>query len=177
MLGVGVRDTTMVTERSDSSAGPLKIGARDGHTINLGSLGVRFMIYDVDSGGGFSLVEHPIPARHLAAPVHRHSREDEYSYVVEGRLGALLGDDEVYADVGDLVVKPRHQWHTFWNAGDSLCRILEIISPAGFEHYFEDLAQDVAQRARVQQSYGLESDLDSTRRLCERLGLRFPGIS
>jgi mannose-6-phosphate isomerase-like protein (cupin superfamily) len=167
----------VVTERSESSQGPRKIGARDGTTINLGSLGVRFMIYDVDSGGGFSLVEHPIPPRHLAAPLPRHSREDEYSYVIEGHLGALLGDDEVYAGVGDLVVKPRHQWHTFWNAGDSLCRILKIISPAGLEHYFEELAENVAERARAQQSYGLESDLDCTRRLCERLGLRFPGIN
>ena len=33
--------------------------------------------------------------RALAAPLHRHTREDEYSYVLEGRMGALLGDDVV----------------------------------------------------------------------------------
>ena len=58
------------------------------------------------------------PPRHLAAPWHRHTREDEYSYVLEGRLGAQLGDDVVYAEAGDLAFKPREQWHTFWNAGD-----------------------------------------------------------
>src|SRR5215470_583028 len=77
--------------------------------------------------------------RHLAAPLHRHNREDEYSFVLEGRMGALLGDDVVEAGPGDLVYKPRGQWHTFWNAGDSECRILEIISPAGFEKFFEEL--------------------------------------
>ena len=109
--------------------------------IDLGACGVRFMVWGDESGGGFSLVEHPIPPRHLAAPLHRHTREDEYSFVLEGRLGASLGDQVVYADPGDLVFKPRDQWHTFWNAGDSVCRILEIISPAGFEHYFEDVIE------------------------------------
>ena len=54
--------------------------------------------------------------------------EDEHSYVLEGRMGAQLGDEVVYAEVGYLVFKPSDQWHTFWNAGDEPCRILEIIS-------------------------------------------------
>jgi mannose-6-phosphate isomerase-like protein (cupin superfamily) len=89
--------------------------------------------------GGFSLVEHPMSARALAAPLHRHLREDEYSYVLEGQVGALLGDEVLVAGPGDLVFKPRNQWHTFWNAGDEPARILEIISPAGFERFFEEL--------------------------------------
>ena len=89
------------------------------------------MVWSEESGGGFSLVEHPIPPRTLVAPLHRHANEDEYSYVLEGRMGAQLGDDVVYAEKGDLVFKPRGQWHTFWNAGDEPCRILEIISPEG----------------------------------------------
>ena len=55
-------------------------------------------------------------------------------------MGALLGDDVVEAGPGDLVYKPRGQWHTFWNAGDEPARILEIISPAGFEQFFAELA-------------------------------------
>ena len=54
-------------------------------------------------------------------------------------MGALLGDDVVYAEAGDLVHKPRDQWHTFWNAGDEPCRILEIIAPGGFENFFDEL--------------------------------------
>ena len=87
----------------------------------------------------FSLVEHPMSARALAAPLHRHTREDEYSYVLEGSVGALLGDDVVIGKPGDLIFKPRDQWHTFWNAGDEPARILEIISPAGFERFFAEL--------------------------------------
>src|SRR3954452_9247408 len=109
---------------------------RDGF---LGSIGVRFLIDGVETGGGFSLVEHPMSPRALAAPLHLHTREDEYSFVLEGRMGALLGDEVVEAGPGDLVFKPRNQWHTFWNAGDEPCRILEIIAPAGFERFFEEL--------------------------------------
>src|ERR671917_1939855 len=113
-----------VEERSE---GPRILGPNDGKAVDLGSVGVRFMVWSEESGGGFSLVEHPIPPRTLAAPLHRHTNEDEYSYVLEGRMGALLGDEVVYAEKGDLVFKPRDQWHTFWNAGDQPCRILEII--------------------------------------------------
>ena len=152
---------------------PRIIRPHDGKMIDLGACGVRFMVWGEESGGGFSLVEHPIPPRHLAAPLHRHSREDEYSFVLEGRLGASLGDQVVYANTGDLVFKPRDQWHTFWNAGDSVCRILEIISPAGFEHYFEDVIEGpegVDWGAR----YGTETDPSGTSRIREQFNLVFP---
>src|SRR5213592_3203350 len=115
------------------------VGPRDGKLGKLGGIGVRFMLDGRESGGGFALVEHPMEPRALAAPMHRHSREDEYSFVLEGRVGADLGGEIVYGEVGDLIFKPRGQWHTFWNAGDEPARLLEIISPAGFERYFEEL--------------------------------------
>jgi mannose-6-phosphate isomerase-like protein (cupin superfamily) len=164
-----------------TSAAPKIVGPRDGKAGSLGSIGVRFMIDTEEThAGGFSLVEHPMPPRHLAAPLHRHSREDEYSYVLEGRMGALLGDDVVYAEAGDLVHKPRNQWHTFWNAGDEPCRILEIIAPGGFEKYFDELVdagpaalQDAAWMADLQARYGIDLDFESIPALCERFGLTF----
>jgi len=160
------------------------LGPEDGKAGMLGSMGVRFMVDGAESGGGFSLVEHPMGPRVLGAPLHRHSREDEYSYVLEGRVGALLGDEVVFGEVGDLIFKPRGQWHSFWNAGDAPARILEIISPAGFEKYFDELVdmriagppnpdalRDLAAR------YGLEMNLASIPDLVERFGLRIPGKS
>src|SRR5512132_3527353 len=116
------------------------LGPADGKAGFLGSIGVRVMVDGETTGRGFSLVEHPMSSRALAAPLHRHNREDEYSYVLEGKMGALLGDEVLVAEPGDLVFKPRNQWHTFWNAGDERCRILEIIAPAGFERFFEELS-------------------------------------
>src|ERR1700716_2081107 len=116
--------TSTPPQRFDGSQGPRKIGPNDGPSVDLESVGVRFMAWSEETGGGFSLVEHPIPPLTLVAPLHKHSREDEYSYVLEGRMGARLGEDTVYADAGELVFKPRGQWHTFWNAADGPCRIL-----------------------------------------------------
>ncbi|HST55506.1 MAG TPA: cupin domain-containing protein [Solirubrobacteraceae bacterium] len=133
------------------------------------------------SDGGFSLVEHPMSARALAAPLHRHTSEDEYSYVLEGRMGALLGEDVLEAGPGDLVLKPRGEWHTFWNAGDEPCRILEIIAPAGFERFFAELVDlggvakaDPALLGALCERYALELDPSSVPALIERFGVRFP---
>ena len=111
---------------------------------------------------------------------HRHSREDEYSFVLEGRMGADLGGEIVYAETGDLIFKPRGQWHAFWNAGDRPARILEIISPAGFEKFFDkvtDLAArgelDPARMATLAAEYGTEVDLNSVPGLVAAHGVRF----
>src|SRR5215469_14897337 len=56
----------------------------DCKSYQLGFTGVRFMIDRNDSNGRFSLVEHPMESRALAAPLHRHRNEDEYSFVIEG---------------------------------------------------------------------------------------------
>jgi mannose-6-phosphate isomerase-like protein (cupin superfamily) len=154
------------------------VGPGDGKTVQLGSIGCRFMIGTAESGGGFSLVEHPMPPRRLAAPLHRHSREDEYSFVLEGRLGALLGDEVVYGEVGDLVFKPRDQWHTFWNAGDEPARILEIISPGGFEKFFDEMGTAVQTGelspellGDLSERYGIDFQPESVPGLCEKYGL------
>jgi quercetin dioxygenase-like cupin family protein len=157
---------------------PRVVGPDDGDLGWLASIGVRFMISSEDSGGGFSLVEHPMPPRALAAPLHRHSREDEYSFVLEGRVGALLGKQLIEGGPGDLIFKPRDQWHTFWNAGEEPARILEIISPSGFERYFRemvDLAPDAPPetRAEIASRYGLEVDPSTIPDLVERYGLRW----
>jgi mannose-6-phosphate isomerase-like protein (cupin superfamily) len=158
---------------------PRIISPTDGVEGFLGSIGVRFMIDGAETAERFSLVEHPMSPRALAAPLHLHNREDEYSFVLEGRMGALLGDDVVEAGPGDLVFKPRNQWHTFWNAGDEPCRILEMIAPAGFEHFFRELdglggalKADPAELAALNERYGLEMQPETVPELLERFGLQ-----
>jgi quercetin dioxygenase-like cupin family protein len=158
------------------------VGPRDGVSGFLGSIGVRFMIDGLEAGSRFSLVEHPMSGRALAAPLHKHTREDEYSFVLEGQVGALLGEEVLIGSPGDLIFKPRNQWHTFWNAGDQPARILEIISPAGFEEFFRELV-DLGGVTQIQpqtfaglcERYGLEMKPDTVPGLLERFDLRFPG--
>ncbi len=158
------------------------LGPCDGKAGFLGTIGVRFMIDGALSGGGFSLVEHPMSSRALAAPLHRHTREDEYSFVLEGQVGALLGEEVLIGKPGDLIFKPRNQWHTFWNAGEQPARILEIISPAGFEKFFRELVDlggvtnvNPQQLTQLCERYKLDMDLGSIPSLVERFRLRFPG--
>ena len=150
-----------------------------GKSFDFGGLGVNWKLDGPLSGGRFSVVHHPIAPHALAAPLHHHENEDEYSYVIEGVLGALLGEEVVTAGAGSWVIKRRRQWHTFWNPGDVPCRIIEVISPAGFENYFREVAAawgDLEQFARINEKYSLRMDFESVPRLCQRFGLTFPKL-
>ena len=152
----------------------------EGDQFDFGGLGVCWKIFGNQTGGAFSIVHHPIAPRALAAPLHRHRNEDEYSYVLKGRLGALLGDEVVSAPPGSWVFKPRRQWHTFWNeSADESCEIIEIISPGGFEHYFREVADNwgnLEKFAEINAAYDLEMDFESVPDLCARFALTFPEL-
>jgi uncharacterized cupin superfamily protein len=138
----------------------------------------RFMIGGDDAGGRFALVEHTIAPGALAAPMHLHSKEDEFTYVLTGTFAAVLGSHEIQAGPGDLVFKPRGQWHTFWNPGDVPTRVLEIISPAGLEEFFRlvdapEAEQDPEKISEMAARIGCNVDQAATAALVERHGLRF----
>ena len=153
----------------------------EGETVWLRKLGIRFMIGGEQTQGNFALVEHPIKPRDIAAPMHTHRHEDEYTYVLEGEIGIQIGEEILVVREGDLVFKPRGVPHAFWNATDTLARALEIISPAGFERYFAELVPlfppvnqgplDAEAVGAVRAKYGLEMDMSSIPVLAERHGL------
>jgi quercetin dioxygenase-like cupin family protein len=149
-------------------------------TADLPGLKNRYVIESAETDGRFALIEHTIPPRTLAAPIHTHEREDEYSYVLSGRMGAQIGDETIEAGPGELVRKPRGVPHAFWNAHYEECVLLELISPGGFAEYFSDLAPllsgdgppDFAKLAEIQRRYGLTMDMASREPLTERHGLQ-----
>jgi uncharacterized cupin superfamily protein len=96
-------------------------------------------------------------------PPHLHTREDEYSIVTEGEIGFRSGDREVVLGPGGYITKPRGEMHAMWNAGQTPARMIEIISPAGFECFFRDVVDLAAAGppafddvAALAASYGLE---------------------
>ncbi len=135
----------------------------------------RFLIDSKDWGGGFALVEHLLAPRSIAAPVHIHTREDEFSFVLEGRVSIKAGEEEIEAEVGDLVFKPRGEWHTFWNATDEPARLLEIISPGGLEEMFRivDTATDDVDLGPLVEPFGCSADMEATAPIMEKHGLTF----
>ena len=162
-----------------ATATQLNVRADEGERADFPRLGNRYVLRGDSSEGRFALIEHTIPPRALAAPMHAHEREDEYSFVLAGRLGAQIGDEVVEAGPGELVLKPRGIPHAFWNPGDEETRVLEIISPAGFEQYFADLAPELARPrepdlqalAEIRARYGLTTDIASREPLIKKHGL------
>ncbi len=157
------------------------IPAGEGKSIWLGppnTIGVDYKLDEQQTGGSFSLIEHPIGAGILAPP-HIHTREDEFSYVLEGEIGARIGDEVVHATAGCYVMKPRNIWHTFWNPGRRPARIIEIISPSGFEKFFEELAAMTQEGpptpealGRLASMYGLTFSMDWVPELKAKYGLK-----
>ena len=135
----------------------------------------RFLIDSKEWGGGFALVEHLLAPRSIAAPMHRHTNEDEFSFILEGRISYHAAGEELEATVGDLVFKPRGEWHTFWNAADEPARVLEMISPGGLEEAFRiiDTASSELDLGPVIEPYGCEGDMEATMPIMEKYGLTF----
>jgi len=113
--------------------------AGEGGSGNLGTIGVDFKFWGDDTGGAVSVVEHPFPVGSLVPP-HLHTLEDEYSIVTEGAIGFRSGDREVVLEAGGYITKPRGEMHAMWNAGSTPARMIEIISPSGFENFFKELS-------------------------------------
>lgn len=148
----------------------------EGRSVSLGGMEVVFKVSGAETGGAFAVVEHPIEPGRLVPP-HVHLHEDEYSYVLEGTIGARVGDREVVAGPGSYVIKPRGLMHTFWNAGPGPARLLEVIAPAGFEAYFIELAEagDPGRRQELATKYGVTYSSEWVAELVSRHRLKLLG--
>lgn len=126
-------------------------------------VGVVFKIDGEDTGGALSIVEHPFAVGALVPP-HIHALEDEYSIVLEGEIGFRSEDHEVVLGAGGYIIKPRGEVHAMWNAGSTPARMIEVISPAGFERFFREF---------VEMSAAGRPSREEIRRLGERYELPF----
>lgn len=159
---------------------PVHVAAREGRTIQIGGFGIIYKIHSGDSGDSVSVVEHTLAPGLLAAPMHRHGNEDELSYVLEGEITIQQGEVITTAGPGSYVLKPRGIFHTFWNAGATTARLIEVITPGGFERYFAELEPlissagppDMGAIVALAARYGLEFDLGSVPRLVQQHGVR-----
>lgn len=135
----------------------------------------RFLVDSKDWGGRLAVVEHLLAPHSIAAPLHRHTLEDEFSLVVEGNIWYHAAGEEYVAGEGDFVFKPRGEWHTFWNAADSPARVLELISPGGLEEAFRIIGttgEDV-DLGPIVEPFGCQGDFEATQPIIEKYGLTF----
>lgn len=149
----------------------LVIPPEGGETVWLKGLGARYLVTGQQTGGRFAVVVHPIKPRALASPMHTHAREDEISLVIAGRVGVQIGDRVVVAEPGAVIFKPRGIPHAFWNESEEEAKVLEMITPAGFDAYFREMAAlyadsttgrpDPQRAAALYARYGLDLDVES----------------
>ncbi len=138
------------------------VGSGEGRKGDLGAITVDFKLWGADTGGALAIVEHEFPPGALVPP-HIHTREDEYSIVTHGLIGFRSGDREAILGPGGYISKPRGEAHAMWNAGSQPARMIEVISPAGFELFFRavvDLLEsgdaDPERGAALAAEHGLE---------------------
>jgi mannose-6-phosphate isomerase-like protein (cupin superfamily) len=167
-----------MTEHTSKSAAKL-LKATDGPILDgVGGVRNRFLIDGSETDHRFAVVQHLIAPHSLAAPMHRHHDEDEYTFVLGGRIGAVSNGIELFAEAGDLLFKPRGEWHTFFNADDEPASMLELISPGGIETLFRSFGsleepltpEGLAERAAP---YHCDADFEATMPLLGRYGLSF----
>jgi quercetin dioxygenase-like cupin family protein len=122
-----------------------------------------------DTDGQLTIVEVTEPPG-AQAPLHVHHREDEGFWILEGDVTFHVGDVTIEARAGDFAWGPRDVPHRY-TVGPDGCRMLFILTPAGFEGLVRDMSEPAAERtippasdeapdmervARVAQAYGCE---------------------
>ena len=151
--------------------------------LSLGPISARVLVPSDATRGAFGLIESPIDAGVLAAPMHVHSREDGWWYVLEGNFAARIGDQTIEAQPGAFVRAPRGIAHTYWNPGPGRASYLELFSPGGLEDYFRQIAAllavqppDIQRILELPPAYGLELDWESVPELQTAHGVQLPGL-
>jgi quercetin dioxygenase-like cupin family protein len=135
--GLSVRDRPVTDVTDDPTYYSVEAGIDQ-------ALGADLRVAPEENPAGVAVVEHTLPPETLAAPLHRHSHEDEISYVLEGTMGVQEDGDVSTVGAGEVAVKQRGVWHTFWNPGAGRLRFLEFVVPGEFAYYFEEAAAVLA---------------------------------
>ena len=148
-------------------------------SLSLFDVGFGYKLEAAHTDGRLAVLEVTIPPRTLVKP-HQHSREDEWSLVLSGTVGARIGET-YYEEIatGASIVKPRDIPHAMWNLADESARILELVMPAGLDEYFVELAPILREKGpewtqryyALAEQYGLTILDDWSNELQERYGI------
>ena len=144
------------------------------------ALGTTYKVLSKSVSGSAAIVEHTLEPKSIGAPMHKHTYEDEISYVLEGELSVIQNGEVQTARPGQYIVKPRGIFHTFWNSGDERIHFIEVITPGNFEYYFAEmapflLAGQPPQMDKIRETagkYGLIVDPYAADEIIKRYGLK-----
>ena len=158
---------------------PKVVRPDEARRISLYDVVFRYGIGAAETGGKLSMLEVTIPPRTLVKP-HMHTLEDEYTLILDGTVGASVGDETVEEiPAGSWLAKPRNVRHAMWNVSAEPARILEVVMPGGIERYFEQIAPVLTEHGpdwtkrydALAEEYGLEILDDWSNELQARYGI------
>ena len=141
---------------------PVHIESAGGKKVNVLGIPMVIRISGRDTGGTVSVVEsHDVTGG--GPPLHIHYREDETFQVLEGEYEWHVGDKKFTAQKGATIFAPRGIPHTYRYTGKTPGRLMCIITPSGFEGFFEEISalspqqqQDIPGVIAIGRKYGLE---------------------
>lgn len=116
----------------------------EGERIELGSQEIVIRLSADDTDGAFSLVEYTADPDGRSPPPHYHEETDEVIFVLDGTIQCTVAGENFSAEAGDTVWIPRGTVHTFSVTGSRPAWLLGVISPGGFEGYFEEMGEYLA---------------------------------
>ena len=140
---------------------PIQVPNGGGKAVNILGIPMVIRVHGRDTGGTVSVVEsHDVPDG--GPPPHIHQREDETFQILEGEYEWIVGDEKFVAKKGETIFAPRGIPHTYRYVGKSPGRLMCVITPAGFEGFFEEIGamtpqqQDIPRVMEIARKFGLE---------------------
>ena len=124
------------------------------------------------TGGGVAVIETLAP-RGSGSPLHVHSREDEWFYVIEGELTVWVDGRSSVAPAGSFVFGPKGLPHTFTVSSEA-ARFLLVTEPAGFEAFIRALGEP-ASRLEIPAPANEPPDVEGLTRLAATFGVEIVG--
>jgi quercetin dioxygenase-like cupin family protein len=148
------------------STSPFTLAAEQGRTAEpLDILGEEVLVKltNDDTNGSAAVFYLTVPPL-SGPPLHRHSQEDEWFYVLEGQITAEIDYQRIVLDAGDSSFSPRGTVHAYQNFGDAVAQMLVMVTPGGFNRFFENVsslnkglpAPDLPRTEKLMQNYGIE---------------------
>jgi quercetin dioxygenase-like cupin family protein len=141
--------------------GSLLVRTNEGRTLRAFGHAIVVLLDGEQTGGKFTAFLNVTPPGGGPGP-HYHEREDEWFYIIEGRVSFLLNGTWTDLSPGDCVYSPRGSIHGFKNTTDQPIRVFINIAPAGFEHFFAEAGEvwaqpkpDMSRMTAIEEKYGI----------------------
>jgi quercetin dioxygenase-like cupin family protein len=141
---------------------PILTPADGGKQVNVLGIHIFIRIHGRDTNGVVSVVE-SIDLPGGGPPLHIHHREDETIQLLEGDFEFTVGDQKIIANQGATVFAPRGIAHTYRYLGQKPGKLMCVITPGGFEEFFEEVGaltpqqqSDIPRLLEIAKKFGLE---------------------